>query len=100
MKTKLKVTHEQLLYILELINEKKLHIIIDAATRLSLYQYYSAFELEKKIEKKKFTYKDYIPISLNLVEAITLYDIMSSNCDDIRISKLFMNLESFLPVIK
>jgi len=100
MKTKLKVSHEQLLYILSLINEKKLHIISDAITRLNLYQLYSTYELEKKIEKKMFTDKGFIPISINLVEAVTLHDILSSHCDDIRISKLFMNLQSFLPKIK
>jgi predicted RNA-binding protein Jag len=98
-KTKIKPDVNQLLYIIQVISSKKADMILNACTRLNIYQLYSTIELEKKFSSKIMTKKKEYKIELNIVEAITLHDLLSGNSSDIRISKIFMQVQKFLPKI-
>lgn len=100
---KTKITSDQIYFILQRISSGKEKMILQAyESRLNIYRLYSVVELEKKLTKKimfKDLSNDY-SLKVDLVEALTLHDILSGVADNIIISDLFMILQKNLPQIK
>ena len=99
MRTKIKITNQQLAAMYREVYQAKGLLISDALTRLNVYKLFSINDLEKRLGRKLIDGKYYSNINLTLVEALTLRDVLSKKSTDIMLSEIYIKLDKFLPKI-